>query len=923
MGKMSDKLKAILALSALGVLFFLTSMVLFFCRMGDYSPAVYLADFRGSGEFFIGLVFLLAFLVCLTFTAYAYVNFFVFKKNKFTRLKVGALINLISVIVMCVASVSVNTFVSDSGGLGALFLMMLAIGLYIFIRVFAVEQDAGERVQTPVSAENIRQDITRSGQTLVSIIIVCVMLVALFINSCVLLSTPLYLDTEFYDMPTISQIFSFFAGYDTLEKVFCIMFVVMLVGNFIFLISVALKFFTNTLKFLRLAKIFARYNIFLTIFVMAFSMVKMFIAKFNDLDTYFITYIGVIIAYILYTVMIIFSGRAEEEARARLLGVGIKKNPRVNKPWELIFILLMTAATFSMLFINLFTLDINLPTGATHHESANGIDILTHTNGGFQNVIAFAMMLSFITSVMFLVFTFLNYITDSENYKQAALQHAYANLSFQFFYLTMGLFYVLMVPSMDSLLNMAFDGLAQSLLGSGASLSLLEFVKTKTLAYVPFAMGFVLLVAMQVLCFRRKRAVQGGAPRKRYEADELSGKAGGGMPSTVKLEDRGASDGVDPCPAFSEIDGKIPQYRQDFFNRRTAVFNDLSLKALAEFVVEFAKNTPERLSYSKDHIATFIAGLGASRLSILQGMSGTGKTSLPRVFMQAINGNCELIEVESSWRDKNELLGYFNEFNGRYTPKKFTQALYKASLVKEVPTFIVLDEMNLSRIEYYFSDFLSVMESSEESRAVKLVDAQIYPPQPHPDEESAEALTYSGLTGGNTIKIPPNVWFVGTANRDESTFEISDKVYDRAQTINFDRRAPKVTSKRVAVHPRFIEYQKLNALFEEARKTEFNAETDPLVIAVEKILAPYKISFGNRILKQIEDFVKVYMACYDTSAPDKRKEVLQKAIENIMFSKVLRKLELKIIDNKAQLAENFDKLNCKLCADFIRSLADN
>jgi hypothetical protein len=150
-----------------------------------------------------------------------------------------------------------------------------------------------------------------------------------------------------------------------------------------------------------------------------------------------------------------------------------------------------------------------------------------------------------------------------------------------------------------------------------------------------------------------------------------------------------------------------------------------SLSDLVKFVVEYARDSRLHLSYREEDIATFVSGLGACRLTILQGMSGTGKTSLPKIFSEAIDGNCDIIEVESSWKDKNELLGYYNEFSRTYTPKKFTQALYKAALNPEIPTFIVLDEMNLSRIEYYFSDFLSLMENEENKREIKLINIKL------------------------------------------------------------------------------------------------------------------------------------------------------------------------------------------------------
>ena len=112
-----------------------------------------------------------------------------------------------------------------------------------------------------------------------------------------------------------------------------------------------------------------------------------------------------------------------------------------------------------------------------------------------------------------------------------------------------------------------------------------------------------------------------------------------------------------------------------------------------------------------------MAGLAASRFTILQGLSGTGKTSLPKIFMEAIDGEKTVIPVESSWRDRNELLGYYNDFNRKFTAKEFTCQLYRAGMpyYNDTPFFIILDEMNLSRVEYYFADFLSVLEDKKKT----------------------------------------------------------------------------------------------------------------------------------------------------------------------------------------------------------------
>lgn len=932
---MKQNVKGILALTATGTLFFLTLLLLFFCPVGPDSAAGYLAQGPEFAEFFIGVACLISFIVCLTFTTLAIINYFTFKKKKFLMLKISAMINFICSALICA--------ISGITGHGYAFVFfILGVVLFAGVYIFSAEPEKSldNTTQQPITIQYLKAEIKNSGQTFLSIIFVFITLGAFIINSCVLLAVPLFSDWN--SLPTISSIFSYFTEYGIFEQIFCIAFVLALIADFILLVHVIFKFFVNIKSFLKTAKVFALYNIAMTFFVMIFSLVKMFISKFKDEDIYFVAFVSVIVAYAIYIVFTIFSGRAQKEIAARQQQRQLLKVKRSNSILPLILQLAMSLITLSMLIFTLFRLKIDAPTG-TLDQSYNGWQILQEKSGTFQGAVALVLIIFFMLSALFCVFSLLNYLTDSPAYKHSVLQYTYANLFFQFTYLAIGLFYILMVPSFDSLLKLVLSTYVEEL--TGTDITLADYAKTQTLSYIPFILGFILIVCMQVFCFGRKRF----APAKNHSAEALKGTLGtdvGNKPAPAKLQ--GGESSADPCPAFSELDGKIYDYAAQYQQRKTTGFEYLTLKSLTQFIINYAANVPERLSYNTDTISSFIAGLGASRLSILQGMSGTGKTSLPVVFMQAINGNCDLVEVESSWRDKNELLGYYNEFNSIYSPKKFTQFLYKAALNPNIPTFIVLDEMNLSRIEYYFSDFLSLMEMREEQRFIKLLDTQIYPPSRNQSAANTAAetsgtagvtsetsetntanaetetarSTYLVLIDGHTLKIPSNVWFIGTANRDESAFEISDKVYDRAQTMNFGKRAPKITTPIINIPPHFIGYDRLNKLFEDAKKREFNAENHPMVIAIEEILSNYKISFGNRILKQIEDYVKIYLACNDTDSPEKIYAVTNRAIENIMISKVLRKLELKIIEDKAHLIESFESINCKQCAEFVKHLAD-
>lgn len=902
-----DKTKGLLALAASILLLGLTSLLIFLCPMGPRSAKAYLAGGLSDRLFAIGLICLIVFFVCVVLTAILVVNFFAVKDNKFKFLRIAALINFVVAAVVCVVSIVSNQIFYPLG------FLILALVLFALVTISAGQTQPAKAARTGITIAGLKENIKGTGQSFGSIAVVCAALAALLAHSFVLLFVPVASAGANNAALTIVNIFAHYSDYGSVYQILSIAFVVLLIINCVLFFNLIIRFFVDTEEFLQTGKAFAIYNIVLTIGLMTYSFVMMVIDKFYGKEILFVTYINALIAYGLYAVFVVFAGRARKAAKEKAQKTAvITPRRRKNGLSELVFLAIMTAVTLSMFFVRLYSLQITAPT-STVSKAEMPFEVLKNLSSQnvLGNAVAFMLVVISIISVVFLILTLFNYLMESEDYKASAKQYAYANLFFQILYLAAGLFYVLMVPAVDGIFQLAFGSFLD---GLGIGVSLEDYIEVGTLSYIPFLIGFVVIMFMQIFCWHPQPAAQ---------AAEDEGKSGQNIAEVVVQAEPQTDEApaFDPCPTFSDLDARAGLYKDELEKLQAAAFTEPTLQSLTQFVVKFAAHAPERLSYTHDAVATFIAGLGASRLSILQGMSGTGKTSLPKAFMQAIGGNCEIVEVESSWRDKNELLGYYNEFNGIYAPKKFTQYLYKAALNPEIPTFIVLDELNLSRIEYYFSDFLSLMEAREDQRAVNLLNRRIYPPAVAAD--GGKPAEYYALSDGNTLKIPTNVWFIGTANRDESTFEISDKVYDRAQTMNFDRRAPKITSPKLDIPMRFVEYDKLNKLLTAARQTEFNAESDPRVLAVEKMLLPYKISFGNRILKQIEDFVKVYIACFDTSTLEKYRQIQHRGLENILFSKVLRKLELKVVENKAQLIQGFEKLHFGLCAQFVRQLDDN
>ena len=325
------------------------------------------------------------------------------------------------------------------------------------------------------------------------------------------------------------------------------------------------------------------------------------------------------------------------------------------------------------------------------------------------------------------------------------------------------------------------------------------------------------------------------------------------------LEDK--PDVVHRFPKLQLVDEKYANYVEPAFN------NDISLEEFADNYRLFAASQLH-LYYTPEIIRRFVAGMAASKLLILEGISGTGKTSLPYSFSRYMNNPATIVSVQPSFRDRTELLGYFNEFSKRFNETEFLRALYEANYRQE-PTMIVLDEMNLARIEYYFAEMLSVLEMPSKDEWV----LDLVPTAWDGDPVKLDA---------GKIHVTDGTWFIGTANNDDSTFTITDKVYDRAMPIELNERADAF---ECDLQPACeITTEHLLYLFQKA-KVE-HPISDVMMENIQKLdkylLTRFKLSFGNRIMKHMYDFIPVYVACGGTELD---------AMDYIVARTVLKKFE--------------------------------
>ena len=332
--------------------------------------------------------------------------------------------------------------------------------------------------------------------------------------------------------------------------------------------------------------------------------------------------------------------------------------------------------------------------------------------------------------------------------------------------------------------------------------------------------------------------------------------------------------------------------------------NDFTLEQLVETFRNFAASQL-KLYYTTNMIRLFISALSATKLVILQGISGTGKTSLAYAWGKFIKNDAIIASVQPSWRDRTELFGYFNEFTKKFNETEVLKGLYEANYTDDLYV-TVLDEMNIARVEYYFAEMLSILEMpSRDEWIVELV----------PSVWDTDPV----LLKGGKLQIPGNMWYIGTINNDDSTFAVTDKVYDRAMPID-------INDKGQVFEPVETEAMNINASYLEGLFAQAK-ENHPLSEEMQKkidemddyVIKHFRIAFGNRIVKQMKDFVATYVQCGGTEVD---------GVDYYIARKILRKFEqlnLAYIRDEIDgfieyLDKEFGKENFNECKDYLMRL---
>ena len=312
-----------------------------------------------------------------------------------------------------------------------------------------------------------------------------------------------------------------------------------------------------------------------------------------------------------------------------------------------------------------------------------------------------------------------------------------------------------------------------------------------------------------------------------------------------------AIQGKKDIDTFQNKGTELKNYFDSFFKdgNMNLTRNKITPKEIVDHAFAFITNLG--FQYHKEEIANFYLALRAKPFVILAGISGTGKTQLPRKFAAALGFSKEQViqlPVRPDWTDSSDLLGY-TSLEGNFIPRDLTLAIQNAIANPDKPYFFILDEMNLARVEHYFSDYLSVIETRE--RVGKEIKTD-----PILREEILK--TAKNKSDFKEMGLPQNLYLIGTVNMDETTHAFSKKVLDRANSIemndvdlNWTKSNGKTVEKLENISNAIFQTVYLNsAELNEANKTSISEEMN-LLQQINKILENADLHFAYRVRDEI------------------------------------------------------------------------
>jgi len=273
--------------------------------------------------------------------------------------------------------------------------------------------------------------------------------------------------------------------------------------------------------------------------------------------------------------------------------------------------------------------------------------------------------------------------------------------------------------------------------------------------------------------------------------------------------------------------------------------------------------------FPKEILTRYFLSLKTKPFVILPGISGTGKTKIAQIFADYIcqelsaeekNKRIAFVPVRPDWMDNKGLIGYYNLLDEKYHATAMLRLLIEAGQHPGKPYFVIFDEMNLAKVEQYFSDFLSIMESRT------------------PDNKEGQPIilhtlknitTPGGLNIPQELYIPSNVYFSGTVNVDESTYMFSPKVLDRANVIEFNEvnlhdyeigkaEEDKFFLNKAEVRDKLLSHDETAFCSKQDYREllKLLGRSDHPLSILLNLLKEYNLHFGYRVVNEISRFVR-------------------------------------------------------------------
>ncbi len=384
-------------------------------------------------------------------------------------------------------------------------------------------------------------------------------------------------------------------------------------------------------------------------------------------------------------------------------------------------------------------------------------------------------------------------------------------------------------------------------------------------------------------------------------------------------------------------------YKEDLEQENPEISEDIENDEELEYEIE-VKNKVNQIkkyinakgfTYKPGTIENFYLSLKTKPFVLLAGISGTGKTKLVQLFAEAIGCNGDqfnLISVRPDWSDTSDLLGY-TDIKGDFQPGPLINTIKKANQNPDKPYLVCLDEMNLARVEYYFSDFLSKMETRKYNQGRIITDELLSDINFSRDENETKPNKHHEYEG---LYLSENLYIVGTVNMDETTHPFSKKVLDRANTIEFNQinlmdlpTKNNLDINTLSVENLFLKTEYLNLIEALPEKKSQVEEITEILRDINDILKSANLHAGYRIRDEI-NFYLIHADNYRLFSNDRQKnqdraldyQIKQKILPRIQGSS--RELKNILIDLFDYFADtNFKVENRKISEQMIQHLENN